>query len=342
MSSLNNEQKQLLFDHCMGLTSQEQSVKADALISDNKEAAVFYSKLNAFFAPLDSVGCESCPDDLVKRTILKINNHADSNKQLTQLLTAEQNKKSPFKISFLSNFSEVAAIAAAILLIAGVLVPTFGYARQKHWQKRCQAQLFNIFEGFQSYIFDNDNKEPSVPKQSGADWWKIGHSKQSNTSHMYLLVKGMYVEPVKFICPSKRNKETIDNSQFQTYSSNFRNYEDFPDRRYITYSFQIRCQKTEDGELRCRKVLMADRNPHFEDIEEDHSKTIRIELKREQLNANSLNHNRSGQNVLCGDGSAEFQKTRLFGTDDIYTLQNTDIYRGNETPSCKTDVFLAP
>jgi hypothetical protein len=59
---------------------------------------------------------------------------------------------------------------------------------------------------------------------------------------------------------------------------------------------------------------------------------------------NSLNHNRRGQNVLFDDGSAGFVKTRFVGVngDDIFTLQNTTLYQGSETPDRETDAFLAP
>jgi hypothetical protein len=59
---------------------------------------------------------------------------------------------------------------------------------------------------------------------------------------------------------------------------------------------------------------------------------------------NSLNHNSRGQNVLLDDGSAGFVKTRFVGEndDDIFTLQNTTLYQGSETPDRETDAFLAP
>ena len=39
MNPLNNEQKELLFDYCIGLTSQTETDEAEALISSNQEAA---------------------------------------------------------------------------------------------------------------------------------------------------------------------------------------------------------------------------------------------------------------------------------------------------------------
>jgi len=87
---------------------------------------------------------------------------------------------------------------------------------------------------------------------------------------------------------------------------------------------------------------MADWNPLFEKLPDDYSKQLNLRLNKQLLSLNSKNHNRRGQNILFGDGRVEFLKTRFIGTDDIFTLQDTDVYRGCEAPSCETDFFLAP
>jgi hypothetical protein len=96
------------------------------------------------------------------------------------------------------------------------------------------------------------------------------------------------------------------------------------------------------GKLQCRKVLMADWNPLFEDMPEDYSKSFQMRLTPRLLKLNSINHKRRGQNVLFRDGRVEYMRTRLIGADDIFTLQDTDVYKGCEVPSCETDSFLAP
>jgi hypothetical protein len=86
---------------------------------------------------------------------------------------------------------------------------------------------------------------------------------------------------------------------------------------------------------------MADWNPLFEELS-DNSKQFNLRLTKKLLTLNSINHNRRGQNVLFSDGRVEFLKTRFIGTDDIFTLQDIDVYQGCEAPSCETDFFLAP
>jgi hypothetical protein len=168
-----------------------------------------------------------------------------------------------------------------------------------------------------------------------------GKENHSNTRHIWLLVKGNYVNPTDFICPGK-----IQGLQTPKLSlSEVQNYNDFPSRKYVTYSFRIRCVKPGEGIPNGQQVLIADLSPLFEKLPDDYSKPFNpIQLNNGLLNLNSINHNRRGQNVLLCDGSAAFAKERNIGAsqDDIFTLQDINKYEGVEVPSCVTDAFLAP
>jgi prepilin-type processing-associated H-X9-DG protein len=343
MSPLNNEQKQLLFDYCIGLTSQEETAEAEALISTDKEAAEIHSRLEAAIAPLDSLETEPCPNELVEHTILRVNNLADSSqRQLRQLLAGEQTRKVITKSQLWWNLGKIAAAAAVFMLIVGVLVPTLGVARQRYRRQRCQMQMGSIFQGLSNYISDHDGQSPAVATTAGAPWWKVGdqgRENHSNTRHIYLLPKGGYVELSTFVCPGYKGDKPL-----QLDDSQIKRLKDFPSRRYVTYSFRIRCHIIGSGKLMCRKVLMADWNPLFEQLPEDFSRGLLLQLNRKLLTLNSINHNRRGQNVMFGDGHVKFLKTRFIGIakDDIFTLQDTDVYQGCEVPSCEADSFLAP
>ena len=346
MSPLNNEQKQLLFDYCIGLTSQKETAEAEALISTNNEAAEIHSKLKAAIAPLDSLEPEACPNKLVEHTIWRVNNLAGSSqRQLRQLLASEQTRNVVAKSQLWWNLGKIAAAAAMFMLFIGVLVPTLGVARQRYRRQRCQMQMGGIFQGLSNYISDHDEQSPAVATMAGAPWWKVGDQgkeNHSNTRHIYLLPKGGYVELSNFVCPGCKGEKPLKLNDSQIKAN-----KDFRSRRYVTYSFQIRCHKTRSGRLRCRKVLMADRNPLFEKLPKlpvDFSRQLQLQLNRKLLTLNSNNHNRRGQNVMFGDGHVTFLKTRFIGIakDDIFTLQDTDVYQGCEVPSCETDSFLAP
>ena len=344
MIPLNSEQKQFIFDYCFGLTSQEQNVEAEALISSNEQASIIHSKIKATLEPLNSLEPESCPDSLVERTVFRLNSLANSSQdRLQELLASEQNKKFTPKGWLLAGFGRRLATAAVLMIAGSLLITTFravsGYARHHSLRQQCQMQQSSIFQGLHNYISEHDGQHPAVASSAGDPWWKVGdqgNENHSNTRRVYLLVKEGYVKPADFVCPACEYGETI-----QMTSSQLSKFKDFPSRRYVTYSFQISCRETRNGELLCRNVIMADWNPLFEELS-DNSKQLNLRLTKKLLTLNSINHNRRGQNVLFGDGRVEFLKTRFIGTDDIFTLQDTDVYQGCEAPSCETDFFLAP
>jgi hypothetical protein len=347
MSSLNNVQKQLIFDYCLGLTSEQESAEAEALISSSKEAAELHSKLLSAIAPLGSVEPQSCPDDLADRTISRLNSMADSSElRLRQLLAAEQSRPVTYKVHFWHNLGEMAAVAAAIILFAGVLIPPLSFARQKYWQNRCQMQLSNIFQGIQQYSFDNKDKLPLIAVAPGTPWYRVGYQGNedySNTRSLWRLVKGGYVKnPADFVCKGRSQGKAL---QFDI--SQVQNFNDFPAKRYVTYSPRIVCIKSQGKCMTSGEPLMADSNPIFENLPEKLFGEIKLRLNNKLLSINSFNHNGHGQNVLFGDSSVKFIKTRSIGitNDDIFTLQDMGRgfeVKGCEVPSCETDAFLAP
>jgi prepilin-type processing-associated H-X9-DG protein len=342
MTELNDQQKQLLFDYCLGLTTEE-TTAAEGLIASNKQAAEICSKLKAALSPLKSLESDSCPDSLAEGTIWRLKNVARSSQlRLEQLLADEQARTVTDKKRFWKNIGEMAAAAAVIVFVAAVFLAGSNFARQKSQQLACMAQLHRIGEGVNAYIADHDGQLPTVATAAGAPWWKVGYQgaeNQSNTRHIWLLVKGGYVQPADFICPGSRLGKVpqLDPSQVQTYN-------DFPSRKYVTYSFRIRCVRPAGESAAGRKVLIADLSPLFEKLPSDYSKPLKIQVDKDLLNLNSINHGRRGQNVLFCDGSAAFVKTRQIDTsnDDIFTLQGTNTYEGVEMPASETDAFLAP
>ncbi len=345
MTPLNTDQKQLLFDYCLGFTSPEQTAEAEALISSNEQAAVIHSKIKATLEPLSSIEPESCPDSLVDRTVWRLNSMANSSQdQLQKLLASEQNRGFTTRNRLGTGFWRRLATAAVLMIAGSLLITTFravsGYTRHHSLRQQCQMQQSSIFQGLHNYISDNDDQPPAVATSSGAPWWKVGDQgdeNHSNTRRIYLLVKEGYVKPANFVCQACKYGENLDMTPSQLSK-----FKDFPSRRYVTYSFQISCRKIKNGKLLCRNVIMADWNPLFEELPDNFSKQLSLRVNKQLLTLNSINHNRRGQNVLLDDGHVKFLKTRFIGTDDIFTLQDTDVYQGFEAPSCETDFFLAP
>jgi len=341
MIPLNSDQKKLLFDYCIGLTSQKDTAEAQTLISSNPEAAEIHSKIKATLSPLEGYESEACPDDLAERTVLRLTNMANAAQgRLQQLLADEQTRAIPRSRRPWMGWVRNLATAAVFMIAGTVLLATLNFMRYNSQQQRCRMQQSNIFQGLASYVNDHDGKQPALASAAGSPWWKVGdqgNENHSNTRNLYLLPKGGYVVLSDFVCPGCKRGHTSEMTPAQMQA-----YKDFPERDNVTYSFQISCRRTQNGELLCRKVVMSDCNPIFERLPEDFSKQLRVQLDRKMLTVNSINHKRRGQNVLFGDGRVEFLKTRFIGTDDIFTLRDTDIYQGCEMPSCESDYFVAP
>jgi len=343
MIPLKSDQKQLIFDYCLGLTSPDQTTEVEALISSNEQAAEIHTKIKATIEPLNSIEPESCPESLADRTVWRLNSTANSSQdKLQKLLASEQSRVFTTRSRLGTGFARRLAIAAVLMIVGSLLVTTFnavsGYTRYHSMRQQCQMQQSSIFQGLENYVSDHGH-HPAAATLAGDIWWKVGYQgdeNHSNTRHVYLLVKEGYVEPSNFVCPASECGENLQKRSLQLSE-----LKDFPGRSFITYSFQINCRKTKNGKLLCRNVIMADWNPLFEKLP-DYSKQLNLRLNKQLLSLNSNNHKRRGQNVLFGDGRVEFMKTRLIGIDDIFTLRDTDVYQGCELPSCETDFFLAP
>jgi len=346
MNSLSNEQKQLIFDYCLGLTMQEQAAQAQNLIDSDPQADEIYSKLKAAFAPLDTLEDQICPDELVESTIFRLNNAARTSQlKLQQLIAAEQSQKVTTQSWLWQNIGSRLAIAAVFMIVGTVLITAFNsltnLSRQSYLKQQCQMQLSKIFRGLNRYSADNNGKLPAVATSAGDPWWKVGYQgneNHSNTRGLWLLVKGGYATPNDFSCPAAKPKIVL-----RMAPAAIQKYNDFPTRRHINYSLRLMNDSLHNTNIAGSQILMADSNPLFENITQ---KLERLELKLNKplLTRNSSNHNQKGQNILFSDGSTRFEKRRKIGIarDDIFTLQNTEVYKGCELPSNESDVFLAP
>ena len=161
MISLNDHEKQLIFDYCMGLTTQEQNAEAELLVNSNKQAEQICQSLKSILKPLESIEHGGCPDELVEGTLWRLKRLAAAGQtRLEQLIADEQTRTPvPRKRLWLTG-ARVAAVAAAVLFTAAIWHPVSSFARQKYWQQRCQRQLSGIFGGLSSYVADSDGQLP--------------------------------------------------------------------------------------------------------------------------------------------------------------------------------------
>jgi prepilin-type processing-associated H-X9-DG protein len=343
MTSLSEQQKQLLFDFCIGLTCELETAQAQELVSSNDHAARFVASVKASLSPLDSITPEPCHDELAEGTIWRAQQAVRTSRlQLNQLLAAEQNRKAEVKAGFWRGVFGRLATAAVFIIVGSALITgghlVSNYAHQKYWQQQCGSRLAGMFQSLSNYQADNDGQMPALAAAPGSPWWKVGYQgpeNVSNTRRMWLLVKNNYAKPTDFLCPGRKTTSSFD--------FNPKDYNDFPNRKLVTYSFRIGCQKPGSAETG-RRVIVADMSPVFETLPSPSEGALLVKLSDALLKQNSANHGGRGQNVLFCDGSVKFLRTRHsdVSLDDIFTLQNTRTYEGTELPSSESDAFLAP
>jgi prepilin-type processing-associated H-X9-DG protein len=337
MISLNSQQKELLFDYCMGFTSEQESAQAQELVFSNGEAAKFVTSIKASLSPLESITPEDCPAELAEGTIWRIKQTLRTSQVgLNELLKAEQKRKTGFWYGIFGRL----ATAAVFVLVGSGLITGFNvatnYARQMSWQTKCGSQMAGLFTGLSNYRNDNNGQMPMLAAAPGSPWWKVGDQGSenvSNTRRMWVLVRKGYLQPEDFVCPTyKPFNSKYDPAQ----------YNDFPKRNLVTYSFRIGCPKA-GLEKMSRQVIIADMSPMFANVSASEKELI-VNISDALLKRNSPNHVGRGQNVLFCDGSVAFVKGRTVDVslDDIYTIQNTHTYQGVELPVSEADAFLAP
>jgi prepilin-type processing-associated H-X9-DG protein len=337
-SPLSDIQEQLLFDYCLGLTTESESAQAQELVFSNDQAARFVASIKASLSPLDTIAAEQCPDELAEGTIWRAQQVVRTSKiKLTQLIAEEQRRKTGFWREVFGRLATAAIfVIVGIVGISGWNIATF-YARQHSWQNQCQGQLAGLFNSLSNYKNDNNGQMPDVATQAGAPWWRVSDQRPenvSNTRRMWILVRNGYAQPTDFMCPAMKK-------QGEAIKLDTRNYYDFPNRQMVTFSFRIGCPGGGMMDV-SRKVIISDMNPIFEKLPPLTQQNLSIQNLAELLKRNSPNHAARGQNVLFCDGSVTFFKTRTIDNDDIFTLQNTPKYEGNELPTSDKDAFLAP
>ncbi len=367
MSRLSPEQKQLILDFYFRCGEEEEINKGRDLIASDTEAAHLYSRLEDTLTELDSVKYEPCPENLAELTIARLKLAARAQKQsaghpsrLAELLDQESRKN--FKLpdssapslpsrvpvsdkpNFLRVGFEIAAMAASIVLISGLLMPAFSTMRAHSRQVACQANLGRIGTAMTTYANDNDGAFASARLQPGDPWWMVGDQSErprSSTRYVWQLVRQGYVRGEDFVCRGHRGAVPL---HYDPVSMSC--MQDFASPQNVSYSVML-VGNRKIG-IVGRQILMSDMNPIFVRFREQSDfYRNRDEFEKILLNENlkkmlSPNHRQKGQNALFGDGSVEFLTVRQYRGDDIFTVRGVEEYRGREVPVDENDIFLVP
>jgi len=340
MCPIDREQKELIFDYCMGVSCPSDAVRAEALIVESAPAAELHASIQASIAPLSYLPPEYCPDDLSDRTLRLLRERS------SDAVASKGSGPTVIRLSFhphLSNTAGVVVTAASILLIVGVVVRSSGVVRQHYGKVSCERQLSRVHQAASMYSSDYAGFLPAVARADGAAWHTIGDQEPqccSNTKNPYLLLKLGYSDrPADFLCGGRTGHGAPPLTLADVAGGS-----DFPSRDHITYSFRLMPSAPVRMEAVGARPLAADMNPHFERLIGGSGGEQLLRLDEIMLRLNSPNHGRRGQNVLFGDGHVRYSRTRFIGDsdDDIYTMTDGKMGGGCKLPVRLDDVILAP
>ena len=329
MSSNRTEDEQLLIDFL--LTGCDRRVDAEVrrrLESDEPFRQVHDNLVNTL-AALDLCGELEPPEDLVDETMKRVQRHQQARDLLADGETGRRSYRPVFSLG------ELGALAAAMVLLALVFVPSIRRARQRTMMDRCMANAGQIGVGLRTYANANGGWLPAAAGLSRR--WLVGGNQPvaSNSAGLFRLVRCQYVSPGTFRCPGS---PSAGEEGFEVTAG----MNDFPRAATISYSYQYNIGA--EGRPQARTVpvgvtssmaILADETPVFRD-----GRFLRGRVRA----VAGDNHDATGQNVLYLDMHVEYQSGANVGVNgnNIFLIDGIFDYRGDETPVHATDTFLLP
>jgi hypothetical protein len=231
------------------------------------------------------------------------------------------------------------ASAAAVLLIAvSLLMPAIDRQRQHAQQMACATNLGIAGQQMNAYAADFAGMLPRGPV--GNSWLRVGQDDaideagryQSNSAHLYLLIRAGYVAPARLACASNDAATAAlpGSGQF-----------DWASPAAISYSYQNQHGRSPINVYRATPTLalLADKSPLF--VAEDGRMVFDADAARD---ARTLLHRGKAQNILTLDGRVRWSPEPTVGDDNIWQIRgHAGRYTGTETPAdTHQDSFLVP
>jgi hypothetical protein len=318
----------VLIDYLTGRLDREEADALEARLESDDRLRQRRDTIARSFAALDLAPQPEAPDDLLADTLAHI-----AAAEKTERLLARQQIARPGGYWHTFNLRELAAIAAAIVLMIGVFVPSLRVARQRNHQNICTTQLGQIGAGLQTYAMNNAGFLPHGETTSNR-WLPDGAEPvASNSAAPFKLVRLRYVAgPSVFQCPAVGGPGFTVREEMT----------DFPSPQHISYSYQhavggnvMRMDDPDIVHAADDMVILADQTPLFRNYR----------FMPDRLVAPiSENHGGRGMAVLYIAGHVRWVDHAGVGVkgDNIFLADDLHEYTGTEAPAQPTDSFLLP
>lgn len=241
------------------------------------------------------------------------------------------------------SWRQVAGLAAVLVAGFSLLMPAVERGRAQAARVGCADNLAVAGSAFGAFAKDHGGILPR--RNPGKSWWNIGRPDavtpdghvQSNSAHLYVLVREGYATPEDLLCPG---------NPVGTGGAT-RDMHDWPIAKAVSFSYQnqhtarpIRLDEAGDT-----LAILADKNPLFVI-----NKLGRIEFSPHCPKARpSRSHDGRGQNLLTADGSAMWTHRPIVlrpgseGADNVWIVTGISAYDGTQHPlNGERDSFLVP
>jgi prepilin-type processing-associated H-X9-DG protein len=324
------EDESLVIDLLLDRLEPDQKESIQRRLQEEEDLKQLKEDVDHTLQALQRLPEPQAPEDLIEKTLARIR----QDQQMKSLLARQETSRRAFRPTF--SLRELAAIAAAAVIMAVVFIPSIRQARNTRYAADCAAQMGQIGSALQSYSIANNNQLPAADLTKKR-WLAVPATPRdaaaSNSSALFRLVQQSYALPPVFQCPA------VGSGSFQAKSGMV----DFPAAKYVNYSYQHTLGNTalctscpELSGRQSQMAVLADCTPVFDGA------LFRRSCANDQ--AVSPNHNGAGQNVLYLDWHVTWADKPTVGVngDNIYLARGIFDYRGDEAPVDATDSFLLP
>jgi len=327
MSDNRQHDEEKLIDYLLGELDERERQALRGEMEQDGELRRLHASLSNALTALGMIREQEIPQDLTEKTLARV----ASARRTEALIQREEIRRRVLRPVF--SWREVAAIAASIILIVSIALPTIQRGRQQMIAAQCASNLGGIGAGLQHHAIDHAGWLPGVDASDRRWLPDDRHQAASNSNALFqLLTLGYEDKPDVFQCPAGQTKSFVVRSGMT----------DFPSEQHVGYSYQhsigehrMNMHNPAVAGVLPQMAILADRTPLF----------LRGRFLREAVSRPvSPNHNHRGQNVLYLDMHVDWSDTADAGVDgdNIYLADGVTEYQGTEAPRSPTDTFLLP